>query len=180
MRTSIDDIVAISKCEDYPEQRVRQLAGDRASVSAQEALRVEGLSEEERLWVFTHAEMLEGSIRRKAACAIAEGVLPIFEKFAPENHHPRRALEAAQAAVEGVIADHDLAAARSGARGSLTAYAPHSLPREARAAVEAVVAAGDPDPQAALLHASSCAREASGHVEGEVTRQLAVIRGVLD
>ena len=52
---------------------------------------------------------------RLFACEVARRVLPVYEKYYPKDHRPRKAIEAAEKYVQGSITENDLFVAEAAA-----------------------------------------------------------------
>ncbi len=73
------------------------------------------------LWCMKATQQDSIIIDRLIACAIAEAVLPVFEKVYPKDSRPRKAIEVARLYVKGKATDKELAAARSAAGSASSA-----------------------------------------------------------
>ena len=68
---TLSDIMALRPCAAYPESRVRELWGDRESLSLIEILRLD-IPAEDRLWVLTRDGVCDRDVLRRWAGAIAD------------------------------------------------------------------------------------------------------------
>ena len=131
-------IMQWNSCEDYSEERVRQLFGDRESVSLLEVCNAEHIPVVDRLWLLLREEIIPAPVLHEFACWCAERALPAWEKRCPGDNRPRLAIEAKRAWLRGGETDEELAAARSAACGTTARVARYAAVEAARyASVEA-------------------------------------------
>ena len=71
---TVSEIMSLRPCAAYPETRVRELWGDRESLSLVEILRL-GIPAEDRLWVLTRDGVCDRDVLRRWADAIADRVV---------------------------------------------------------------------------------------------------------
>jgi hypothetical protein len=96
---------------------------------------------------------------RLFACEVARRVLPVYEKYYPKDHRPRKAIEAAEKYLQGSITEKELFAAKAAA--------------EAAAEGAAEDAAWDAAEGAAGAAASSAAKDAAGAAARAAVKNVA-------
>jgi hypothetical protein len=110
---TVENVIAFRPCDDYPESRVRKIAGDKKEWSALDILALEEIPAEDRLRAVLRPELIADRVLHLFMCEVAEGALAL-----DENPHP--ASTAAPAAkrkwLAGEITDEELAAAYAAAR----------------------------------------------------------------
>ena len=151
---TVDQIMSLRPCAAYPESRVRELWGDRESLSLVEILRLD-IPAEDRIWVLTRDGVCDRAVLRRWADAIADRAVrthcltcgvPAVESWArgwldgtARTYAAADAADAAAyAASAAAYAAARAASAASAAAQSTTAYA---AARAASAASAAALAA---------------------------------------
>ena len=182
---TVQDIMCLRPCAAYPESRVRELWGDRESLSLVEILRLD-IPAEDRIWVLTRDGVCDRAVLRRWADAIADRAVqahcltcgvPEVEAWArcwldgTARTYAAYAADAADAAADAAWAAAWVASARpaAAARAASAAYA-----AERRAQVDDLIRAlNDAEVKArikGLAAAGYCDRLA-------VRRLLADLRG---
>lgn len=128
-RLSVDDVMSMGPCDDYPRARVVKLWAGREALTARE-IGALGIPATDRVWVL--ARMLSDREARLWACDIAEAALA--RHWRSDDRRPHEAVRVARLYAVGHATKAELDAARAAARDA----------RDAReAAFAAAWAAGD-------------------------------------
>lgn len=165
MSLTLNDIMALGPCEDYPRERVAELMAGRESVSLLDVLDTP-IPLDDRVWLITEA--LPESAARLLSCEYAESVLHIFERDHPDDKRPREAIETARRFARGEATAEELESARAAARAA------------ARSAEGAVWDAAQAAAQAAARSAGAvwdAAQAARADIEAITRRFLAAQEG---
>jgi hypothetical protein len=96
-------------------------SGGRRSMSVLEVMELDAVSVEDRLWVAIRA--LNKKDRRLFACDCAEHVLPIYEKYYPDDSRPREAIETMRRYARGEATKEELEIANNAAYAAANAVA---------------------------------------------------------
>jgi len=113
MTYTVDDIMALGTCEDYPRERVAKLWAGRDALSATEIAKL-NIYPEDRLWAL-EALMDSDATRRLWACDVAEAALALVGDPDPRSV---AAIEVARRYARGEATEYELAAAASAARAA--------------------------------------------------------------
>ena len=107
---TVDAVMELEPCEEYPRTRVQELFGDGLTL-----LEISGLDipVEDRLWVLP--QLLPPREARLFACACAQAVLPLFERESPDDTRPRDAIDVARRFAHGEATQAELAASSAAA-----------------------------------------------------------------
>lgn len=156
-----DDLIAMRPCDDWPESRIREIAGDK-HWTALEILSLEQVPAADRLWVVLRPKLIPEPLLHELGCRFAEDVLPVWERQYPEDKQPHEAIAAKRAWLRGEIPGDKLDAARDAARDAAWAVA-----SAAWAAAEA----------AAFYAARDAARDTA---DAAWDRYIAIVRAALE
>jgi hypothetical protein len=109
---TVKQFIALEPCDDYPEERIREIAGDKAEWSALDIAGLEDIPARDRLWAVLREELIDAAILHEFACRCAEKSLALIE-----NPDPRfvEAVAVKRRWLKGEATDGELAAARSAA-----------------------------------------------------------------
>ena len=103
-------------CEDYPEDRIRQLFGSRESVTPLEICDADHIPANDRAFLLMREEIISKARLHELACQFIESVLPIYEEKFPDDPRPRDAVAAKRAWLLGDIGEYELGVALAAAR----------------------------------------------------------------
>ena len=135
-RITLDGIMALHPCADYPRDRVAQLMAGRESVTARDVLGA-SIPAEDKLWLVLREEILDARTLRELACDFAQAALDAYGG----DEKSQQAIDLALGAAAGVVDASTLEAAWAAAGEA--AWAAEAAAREAaRAAGAARAAAG--------------------------------------
>jgi hypothetical protein len=114
-RITIDGIIALKPCDDYPPKRVRELAGGARDASALEILTRKDIPAMDRLWLALREKLIDAPVLHEFACRCAERALARIDSPDPRGV---AAIEAKRRWLRGEATDEELQAARAAARGA--------------------------------------------------------------
>jgi hypothetical protein len=129
---TVEQFLSFKLCEDYPEKRIREIAGDKKEWSAIDILAREDVPAEDRLWVVLREELIDGPILHEFMCRIAERHLARVETPDPRS---AEGLVVKRRWMRGEATDDELVAANEAATAAW---------RAAWAAAPAAKASEDP------------------------------------
>jgi len=170
LTATVEELIDWSPCEEWPEERIRDAAGDRDPWTALDVLAMEDVPAADRLWVVLRKELIPTPILHELACRFADEVLPIYERKHPDDSRPRAAIAAKRAWMRGELSDTELRMAWASAAAEAAASAAASAASEAAAAAAADAEAWADAEAGAAAAARAAARAGARQIE--IVREL--------
>ena len=141
---TVDQVMALEPCDDYPRERVVELWAGRESLTIAEIAALD-ISLSDRLWCVLAPGVLPDAVLGELHCRIVDEAVAIYETHYPDDPRPRHANDVHRAMLRGEATAEDWAAARDAAWDAARAAARDAAWDAARAAAgdAAGAAAGD-------------------------------------
>jgi hypothetical protein len=108
-----EQLMGFKPCGDYPEARIREIAGDKEEWSALDILALENVPPSHRLWVVLREELIDAPVLHEFGCRCAERALARIKNPDPRSVN---AVAVKRRWVRGEATDDELVAARAAAR----------------------------------------------------------------
>jgi hypothetical protein len=117
---TVEQFMKLRPCDDYPEERIREIAGDKTDWSALDILALKDVPAKDRLWAVLREDLIDAAILHEFACRCAEAALALIE-----NPDPRsvEVVAVKRRWLKGEAADGELAAAWDAALAAAQAAA---------------------------------------------------------
>jgi hypothetical protein len=160
---TVKQFIALEPCDGYPEERIREIAGDKTEWSALDIAGLEDIPAKDRLWAVLREELIDAPVLHEFACRCAESALALIENPDPRSAN---AIAVKRRWLKGEATDEELVAARAAARSAAWAAARSAAWAAARAAAESAAwVAAEAAARAAAWSAARAAAEAAARDE---------------
>jgi hypothetical protein len=110
---TVEEFIAFRPCDDYPESRIREIAGDKKNWSALDILALKNILAKDRLWAALREELIDAAILHEFTCRCAETALSLIDNPDPRS---AEAIAVKRRWLKGEATDDDLAAAQVAAQ----------------------------------------------------------------